>query len=329
VNTNTTPTAKAEANSSAPVAVVPANSGEQTRACEIYKDYKDYKEVRVDRIANIREQGLLLFCVAFKIVHPPAVHYNGAVGHIELFEWTFCHFRRYAWSWAQGWNASEGFCSGDVAANGDGWELPLRYAGADVRSTLAITMTANFERFKAAMVRDMVQFGEKNGFDCGYEALTAVHTMTCIGSAAIQAVLDDAIADHAARGNAHYATLPERGNNTILGRETAWPEVGVAVSGFEPDKEFIVDPDGKVRETRWMHARRMQSCKITSARIAGLPQQVFGPNPEVFATVDGVEVKLFDYYSDEISFTPDEFIGLTVAEGRALKQRKDKDYLQS
>jgi hypothetical protein len=69
--------------------------------------------------------------------------------------------------------------------------------------------------------------------------------------------------------------------------------------------------------------------RITAARIAGLPQQMFGPLPEIFATVDGTEVRLFDYYSDELSFTPDEFIGLTVAEGRALKQRKDKDYLQS
>ena len=287
----------------------------------------------MDRIANIREQGLLLFCVAFKIVHPPAVHYNGAAGQIELFEWTFCHFRRYAWSWAQGWNASEGFCSGDTAANGEGWELPLRYAGADVRSTLAITMTANFERFKAAMVRDMAQFGKEKGFDCEYEALTAVHTMTCIGSAAIQAVLDDAIADHAARGNAHYATLPERGNNTILERDTAWPEIGVAVSGFEPAKEFIVDPDGNVRETRWMHARRMQSCKITSARIITPERIVCGPLPVVFVTVDGKEERLFEYYPDELSFSPEEFIGLTVEEGRALKQAKeqakDKAYLQS
>lgn len=232
------------ANQPAPSAVAPATSGEQTRVCE-------HNELRVDRISNIREQGLLLLCVAFKFVHPPAVPCNGALGQVELFKWTFCHFRRYAWSWAEGWNASEGFCSGDTAANGDGWELPLRYAGADVRSTLAITMTANFERFKAAMVRDMVQFGKEKGFDCEYEARAAVHTMTCIGSAAIQAVLDDAIANHVAHGNAHYATLPERGNNTILDRET-----GVAVSGFTPAEEFIVDPDDRVRETRWMRARR-------------------------------------------------------------------------
>jgi hypothetical protein len=69
--------------------------------------------------------------------------------------------------------------------------------------------------------------------------------------------------------------------------------------------------------------------RITAARITNLPQQMFGPNPEVIAMVDGTEVPLFDYYSDEISFTPEEFLGLTVEEGRALKQRKDKAYLQS
>jgi len=38
---------------------------------------------------------------------------------------------------------------------------------------------------------------------------------------------------------------------------------------------------------------------------------------------------LFDYYPDEISFTPDEFIGLTAKEARTLKFEKDKAYLQS
>mgnify|MGYP003150339075 CR=1 FL=1 len=38
---------------------------------------------------------------------------------------------------------------------------------------------------------------------------------------------------------------------------------------------------------------------------------------------------LFDYYPDEISFTPDEFIGLTAKEARTVKFEKDKAYLQS
>ena len=82
------------------------------------------------------------------------------------------------------------------------------------------------------------------------------------------------------------------------------------------------DADGSV----FVH---VETARITSARIAGLPQVMFGPLPEVIATVDGAEVRLFDYHSDEISFSPDEFLGLTVEEGRALKQKKDVAFLQS
>ena len=44
------------------------------------------------------------------------------------------------------------------------------------------------------------------------------------------------------------------GNTSRLYRIQA--ETGVAVSGFTPAEEFIVDPDDRVRETRWMRARR-------------------------------------------------------------------------
>lgn len=48
--------------------------------------------------------------------------------------------------------------------------------------------------------------------------------------------------------------------------------------------------------------------------------------PEVFVTVDdGPEIRLFD----EVSFFAEEFIGLTIAEARALKVNKDRAYLQS
>jgi hypothetical protein len=40
-------------------------------------------------------------------------------------------------------------------------------------------------------------------------------------------------------------------------------------------------------------------------------------------------VCLFDYYPDEISFTPAEFIGLTAKEARTVKFEKDKAYIQS
>ena len=70
--------------------------------------------------------------------------------------------------------------------------------------------------------------------------------------------------------------------------------------------------------------------KIIKARITALPKSLFDPMPEVHVTTeDGEEQKLFEYYPDEISFTPEEFIGLTLDEARDLKRQKDLKYLQS
>ena len=44
---------------------------------------------------------------------------------------------------------------------------------------------------------------------------------------------------------------------------------------------------------------------------------------------DGSQEPLFSYYSDELSFAPDELVGLTVAQARALHHRRDVAYLQS
>ena len=41
------------------------------------------------------------------------------------------------------------------------------------------------------------------------------------------------------------------------------------------------------------------------------------------------ETLLFTYYPDEISFTTDELIGLTIDEAFKLKKQKDLRYLQS
>ena len=61
-----------------------------------------------------------------------------------------------------------------------------------------------------------------------------------------------------------------------------------------------------------------------------MPKSLFDPMPQVHITLeDGKEQFLFDYYPDEISFTPSEFVGLTIEEARNLKFRKDKRYLQS
>ena len=52
--------------------------------------------------------------------------------------------------------------------------------------------------------------------------------------------------------------------------------------------------------------------------------------PTVVATFDdGVRKELFDYYPDEIMFGEGELVGLTEAEARDLKRRKDLNYLTS
>ena len=51
-----------------------------------------------------------------------------------------------------------------------------------------------------------------------------------------------------------------------------------------------------------------------------LPQGTFEQAPRVIATLsDGHTLELFSFYAEERSFSADEFVGLTVAEGRRLK----------
>jgi len=70
--------------------------------------------------------------------------------------------------------------------------------------------------------------------------------------------------------------------------------------------------------------------KIKSATISPMPKSMFDRMPTVTVTLeDGSKKVLFDYYPDEISFTQSEFVGLTVSEAHALKQRKDVEYLRS
>jgi len=70
--------------------------------------------------------------------------------------------------------------------------------------------------------------------------------------------------------------------------------------------------------------------RIISARITAYPKTFMDPMPKVYITLENnIEEFLFEFYPDEISFSKEEFVGLTVEEARSLKFKKDKQYLQS
>jgi hypothetical protein len=57
---------------------------------------------------------------------------------------------------------------------------------------------------------------------------------------------------------------------------------------------------------------------------------MFDPMPRVYVTLEnGDEHFLFEYYPDELSFTPAEFVGLTREQAGRLKFTKDVAFLRS
>ena len=62
-----------------------------------------------------------------------------------------------------------------------------------------------------------------------------------------------------------------------------------------------------------------------------MPKGLFDPMPEVFVVLEGAteEIRLFDFYPDEISFSTHEFVGLTLSQARELHHKKDVAYLRS
>ena len=77
---------------------------------------------------------------------------------------------------------------------------------------------------------------------------------------------------------------------------------------------------------KWEHNFSMLDLGVLSEQ----PESFFDPLPKVMVTLDNnTEQCVFEYYPDEISFTPNEFIGLTLDECRHLKFVKDKKYLTS
>ena len=57
--------------------------------------------------------------------------------------------------------------------------------------------------------------------------------------------------------------------------------------------------------------------KITAVRIVTKPNSVNGPTSKIYVTIDKIEKFLVAYPIDrEVTFTTDEFIGLTLKEAQ-------------
>ena len=70
--------------------------------------------------------------------------------------------------------------------------------------------------------------------------------------------------------------------------------------------------------------------KIISCKIGPMPSKLTDPQPSVTVTFeDGREKKLFEFYSDEIMFSPCEIIGKTEQEVHDLYAAKDAAYLRA
>ena len=76
--------------------------------------------------------------------------------------------------------------------------------------------------------------------------------------------------------------------------------------------------------------------RIVAATIGPMPRPledpagIFDRMPNITATFENGQVKeLFSFYPDELSFTASEFVGFTEQEARALRFKKDVEYLRS
>jgi hypothetical protein len=77
----------------------------------------------------------------------------------------------------------------------------------------------------------------------------------------------------------------------------------------------------------------MPATRITAVTIAPSPQAIamhLTEPRQVTATLDdGTTVALFDYYSDELTFTEADLLGRTLDEAHALHHQRDLDWLRS
>jgi len=98
-------------------------------------------------------------------------------------------------------------------------------------------------------------------------------------------------------------------------------ENGAGISGVKvPSSEGTTTTDGQeLEKPPPAMERRIVSVVITPGP-GPLPGGVFDQAPRVIATLDdGRDVELFSFYAHERSFGAQQFVGLTVEEGRRLK----------
>lgn len=61
-----------------------------------------------------------------------------------------------------------------------------------------------------------------------------------------------------------------------------------------------------------------------------MPEGMLDPMPKVKVQFDdGSEKVLFEFYPDELSFSENEFIGLTEKQAHELRMKRDIEFLQS
>ncbi|WP_039994417.1 hypothetical protein [Gordonia otitidis] len=76
---------------------------------------------------------------------------------------------------------------------------------------------------------------------------------------------------------------------------------------------------------------RDADCIIVSATVGAFPKDLVDvAMPNVTVTYsDGNTEMLFTFYPDEISFTADEFVGLTRQQALSMRRHRDTEYLQT
>jgi hypothetical protein len=88
-------------------------------------------------------------------------------------------------------------------------------------------------------------------------------------------------------------------------------------------------PKAGMKTTERKHMKKIVKATITDMPRP-MPAGMFDPLPAVYVDYDdSTSERLFDFYPDEITFFPHEFVGLTRDQAFELKQSKDQKFLST